>query len=116
MTLPAARLKKIDRSKALAVPGNHDVKLAKYLRGKKVLLVDDIFRSGRKLSELKKLVEANGGEVVGLAVIVYQPTPKSPSFGDLPLYYLAKLDGRYSDNAESCDLCKQGLPLDSVWI
>ncbi|MFN7933572.1 MAG: phosphoribosyltransferase family protein [Bryobacteraceae bacterium] len=98
---------------------NHPLHFRQYFvqrPGEKVLLVDDIFRSGRKLSELKKLVEANGGEVVGLAVIVYQPTPKSPSFGDLPLYYLAKLDGRYSDNAESCDLCKQGLPLDSVWI
>lgn len=85
-------------------------------RGEKVLLVDDIFRSGRKLSELKKLVEANGAEVVGLAVIIYQPTPKTPDFGSLPLYYLAKLDAHYSDNAESCDLCKQGLPLDSVWV
>jgi len=84
--------------------------------GEKVLLVDDLFRSGRKLSALKKLVEANGGEVVGIAVIIYQPTPKSPNFGDLPLFYLAKLDARYSENADSCDLCKQGLPLDSVWI
>src|SRR6266849_7756953 len=34
--------------------------------GEKVLLVDDLFRSGRSLAELKKLVEASGGEVVGL--------------------------------------------------
>src|SRR5437879_5832862 len=31
--------------------------------GEKVLLVDDILRSGRKLAELKKLVESKGGEV-----------------------------------------------------
>src|ERR1700693_3846269 len=43
--------------------------------GEKVLLVDDILRTGNKLSELKRLVETNGGEVVGLAVITYQPTP-----------------------------------------
>lgn len=84
--------------------------------GEKVLLVDDIFRTGRKLSQLKQLVEANGGEVVGLAAIIYQPTPKTPDFGKIPLYYLAKLDGRYSNDAESCELCKQGLPLDAVWI
>ena len=84
--------------------------------GEKVLLVDDIYRTGRKLNQLKKLVEQNGGEVVGVAVIVYQPTPKAPGFGDIPFYYLAKLEGRYSDSGESCDLCKEGLPLDSVWI
>jgi orotate phosphoribosyltransferase len=78
--------------------------------------VDDIFRSGRRLGELKSLVEANGGEVVGLAVMVYQPTPKTPDFGNLPLFYLAKLDAHYSNDAASCELCRKGLPLESVWI
>lgn len=84
--------------------------------GEKVLLVDDIFRTGRKLRELKALVEANGAEVVGLAAIIYQPTPKTPEFRDLPLFYLAKLDARYSMDAESCELCKQDLALESVWV
>jgi orotate phosphoribosyltransferase len=84
--------------------------------GEKVLLVDDIFRSGRRLGELKKLVETNGGEVVGLAVMVYQPTPKTPDFGNIPLFYLAKLDAHYSNDAASCELCRRGLPLESVWI
>ncbi|MBI4890148.1 MAG: phosphoribosyltransferase, partial [Acidobacteria bacterium] len=52
--------------------------------GEKVLLVDDILRSGRKLTELKALIESKGAEVVGLAVTVYQPNPETPSFGDLP--------------------------------
>ncbi|MCS7025946.1 MAG: phosphoribosyltransferase family protein [Bryobacteraceae bacterium] len=84
--------------------------------GEKVLLVDDIFRSGKRLSELKSLVEANGGEVVGLAVMVYQPTPRTPDFGNLPLFYLAKLDAHYSNDADSCLLCRQGLPLETVWV
>lgn len=83
--------------------------------GEKVLLVDDIFRTGRQLSQLKALIESNGGEVVGLAVIIYQPTPKTPDFGSIPLFYLAKLEARYSMDAESCDLCKKGVPLESVW-
>ena len=29
---------------------------------------------------------------------------------------LAKLDAHYSKDAETCDLCAEGLPLDSVWI
>src|SRR5665811_627393 len=40
--------------------------------GEKVLLVDDILRTGTKLTQLKKLVEASGAQVVGLAVVVYQ--------------------------------------------
>ncbi|MBI3679036.1 MAG: phosphoribosyltransferase [Acidobacteria bacterium] len=84
--------------------------------GEKVLLVDDIFRTGKKLSQVKALIESNGGEVVGLAVVIYQPTPKTPHLGSAPLYYLAKLDARYSMDAESCELCRKGLPVESVWV
>lgn len=84
--------------------------------GEKVLLVDDILRSGRKLLELKKLLESKGAEVVGLAVLIYQPTPRTVDFSPLPLYYLAKLDALYSQDAEHCKQCGQNLPLEKVWI
>ena len=86
------------------------------LPGEKVLLVDDILRTGSKLTQLKALVEANGAEVVGLAVMIYQPTPKTPAFDPLPFYYLAKLDALYYTDASSCDLCKKGVPLETVWV
>ena len=82
--------------------------------GEKVLLVDDILRSGTNLAELKKLVESKGGEVVGLAVVIFQPTPRTVSFDPLPFYYLAKLDATYYKDAASCDLCKKGVPVDKV--
>jgi orotate phosphoribosyltransferase len=85
-------------------------------KGEKVLLVDDILRSGKKLAELKKLVEASGGEVVGLAVVIFQPNPTTPSFDPLPFYYLAQLDGTYYKDASSCDLCKRGVAVDRVWV
>jgi orotate phosphoribosyltransferase len=88
----------------------------KQVRGEKVVLVDDILRSGNKLSQLRALVEANGAEVVGLAVIIYQPTPQRPNFDPIPLYYLAKLDSMYYKDEASCDLCKRGVPLEKVWI
>jgi orotate phosphoribosyltransferase len=84
--------------------------------GEQVVLVDDILRSGRKLSELKALLESRGATVVGLAVIIYQPTPDMRDFGNLPLYYLAKLNASYYADAQHCDLCKQGVPLEKVWI
>src|SRR4029078_5362847 len=48
--------------------------------GEKVLLVDDILRTGQKLGEVKNLVEARGGEVVGVAVVAYQPNPSRVDF------------------------------------
>lgn len=85
-------------------------------QGEKVLLVDDILRTGNKLQELKKLAEDAGAEVVGLAVMIYQPTPKTPSFDPLPLYYLARLEGQYYKDEASCDLCKSGVPVEHVWV
>jgi orotate phosphoribosyltransferase len=84
--------------------------------GEQVVLVDDILRTGKKLSELKALLESRGASVVGLAVIIYQPTPDTYDFGKLPLYYLAKLEASYYADAQHCDLCRQGVPLEKVWI
>lgn len=83
--------------------------------GEPVVLVDDILRTGHNLGELKRLVEAKGAQVLGLAVIIYQPTPKTPDFSPLPLYYLAKLDASYYTDAQSCELCRKGVPIEKVW-
>ena len=84
--------------------------------GEQVVLVDDILRSGNKLSQMKTLLESRGATVVGLAVIIYQPTPDTRDFGSLPLYYLAKLDARYYADAAHCDLCRRGVKLQEVWV
>jgi len=99
--------------------GSGPLQFRQYLEqkpGEKVVLVDDILRSGRNLKELKQLLESKGAEVVGLAVIVYQPTPKTINFDPLPFFYLAKLDATYYMDAGSCDLCKRGVPVEKVWI
>jgi orotate phosphoribosyltransferase len=84
--------------------------------GEHVVLVDDILRSGSKLSEMKALLESRGATVVGMAVVIYQPTPNTRDFGSLPLYYLAKLDASYYTDAAHCELCKQGMSLEKVWV
>ena len=84
--------------------------------GEQVVMVDDILRTGNKLTELKTLLESRGATVVGLAVIIYQPTPQTLGFGSLPLYYLAKLEASYYAAGAECALCKRGLPLEKVWI
>ncbi len=84
--------------------------------GEQVVLVDDLLRSGRNLQEMKDLLEARGARVVAMAVIVYQPNPRTRDFGNLPLYYLAKLDASYYADAAHCDLCKAGVPVQKVWV
>jgi len=83
--------------------------------GEQVVLVDDILRTGSRLAELKRLLESRGATVVGLAVIVYQPTPKTLHFGSLPLYYLAKLEASYYADAAHCEMCRRGVPVAQVW-
>jgi orotate phosphoribosyltransferase len=84
--------------------------------GEQVILVDDILRSGAKLSELKKLLEGYGAKVVALAVVIYQPTPRTQNFGDLPLVYLARLEANYYVDHGGCELCRKSLPLEKVWV
>src|SRR5580658_7990373 len=84
--------------------------------GEQVVIVDDILRTGTKLTELKKLLEASGAVVIGLAVIIYQPNPTTLDFGSLPLYYLAKLDASYYRDAAHCEMCQRGIPVQKVWI
>jgi orotate phosphoribosyltransferase len=85
-------------------------------KGEQVVIVDDILRTGKKLSELRALLESRGAQVVGLAVIIYQPFPNCASFGNLPLYYLAKLEARYAVDSAHCEWCKAGVPLIKTWI
>lgn len=82
--------------------------------GEKVLLVDDVLRSGRRLTKLRNLMESKGAEIVGIAVAVYQPNPSILDFGNLPLFYLAQLDALYYKDASSCELCKKGVPVEKI--
>jgi orotate phosphoribosyltransferase len=85
------------------------------LKGEQVLLVDDILRSGRNLLELKTLLESYGAVVVALGVFIYQPMPHAKDFGSLPLLHLARLDASFYEDASSCGLCRNALPLENVW-
>jgi orotate phosphoribosyltransferase len=85
-------------------------------KGEKVLLVDDILRSGKRLTELRAIVESYEAEVVGLAVAVYQPNPTIASFNGLPIFYLAQMDAVYYNDTASCELCNTGIPLERIWV
>jgi orotate phosphoribosyltransferase len=99
--------------------GNEPLHFRQYLEqhpGEPVVLVDDILRSGNKLTQMKQLLESRGARVVALAVVIYQPTPKTVDFGPLPFYHLAQLDAMYYTDADHCELCRKGVPLQRVWV
>jgi orotate phosphoribosyltransferase len=85
-------------------------------RGEKVLLVDDILRSGQKLKEMQRLCEANGAEVVGLAVVVYQPNPETQDFGNIPLFYLARLNSVFTTADQSWPGFQPGMQPIKIWV
>lgn len=83
--------------------------------GEKVLLVDDVLRSGKRFTELRALLKSKGAHIAGLAVAVYQPNPDVATFDNLPLFYLAELDAVYYKDSASCELCHKGVPVEKVW-
>ena len=82
--------------------------------GERVLLVDDILRSGKLLNEAKRLIQSKGARVVGVAVLVHIPTPKTEQVEGLPLYCLAELEIPYYSSPGTCELCKLGVPLEKT--
>ncbi|MBK9171174.1 MAG: phosphoribosyltransferase [Bryobacterales bacterium] len=97
----------------------HPMRLRQYLEpipNEPVVMVDDVLRSGRKFRELKDLLEAGGAHVVGLAAVIFQPTPQMVDLGDIPRYYLAQINPTYYTDAAECALCREGVPLEKVWI
>jgi orotate phosphoribosyltransferase len=84
--------------------------------GEQVVIVDDLLRSGSQLTELKTLLESYGAIVLALAVVIYQPNPRTTNFGDLPLLHLTRLEASYYTDGTSCDLCEKAQPLQKVWV
>ena len=96
---------------------NGPLRFAQFLeveKGEKVLLVDDRMRSGKAMREMKELVESRGGEVVGMAVLVHQPSPDCMSFAPLPLFYLAKLDALFCTDEAGCPIAPGQKPVE-IW-
>lgn len=84
-------------------------------QGERVILVDDILRTGRKLKELRGLVEAAGARVMALAVLVHQPFENAQEFPGIPLFKLVTLQPRYWQKGD-CPLCADKVPLTSVRV
>jgi orotate phosphoribosyltransferase len=93
---------------AYATPSEHGPTLASQIedlvRGKRVLLVDNIIRSGETMTHFHELVEGLGGEVIGIATLWNLAGPEIAGhavFGLLNSDYEVYRDG-------DCPLCIAG--------
>ncbi len=83
--------------------------------GEKVVLVDDTLRTGRKLRELKALLESAGATILAVAVVVLQPHGGDGlAFDHIPVYSLAKFEAERYPDAASCRMCRAGEPVERV--
>jgi orotate phosphoribosyltransferase len=74
------------------------------VRGKRILLVDNIVRSGVTLKHFEELIEAFGGEIIGIATLWNLSDAEiggRPVFGLLNTVYEVYVDG-------ACPLCAAG--------
>lgn len=64
---------------------------ANLLKGKRVLIVDDVISTGNSLLALEKLVEKTGANIVGKACVLVEGNAKDRDdiifLGELPLFY-----------------------------
>lgn len=84
-------------------------------KAEKVILVDDILRSGRMLRDMVKLFQDVGAQVLGLGVIAKQPNADLIDFSPLPIYHLAEVQVEYYSGPDSCALCRKGIPSVKLW-
>ncbi len=83
-------------------------------RGEKVVMVDDTLRTGKKLRELRSLLESSGATILAVAVVIHQPHGDGSGFSDVPLYSLATLAPQRYPGAGRCPMCQAGEPVEKV--
>lgn len=77
-------------------------------KGAKVLVVEDVITTGGSVKETVQVVEAQGGQVVGIASLVDRSNGKVEL--GYPLYSALSMEV-VSYLPEECPICKEGLPL-----
>ena len=76
-------------------------------KGQKILIAEDVVTTGKSSYEAIKVVEEQGGEVIGIGCIV----DRSSGNIKYPIYSGVKLNINTYDK-EECPLCKENIPLD----
>jgi len=86
----------------------------KYVKDKKVLVVEDIVTTGGSIKKVINSVNKEDGKVVAACSIVNKdPVNINPDFIGVPYDYLTIVDVDVYDEKD-CPLCKQGVPINTT--
>ncbi|MEW6610073.1 MAG: phosphoribosyltransferase family protein [Patescibacteria group bacterium] len=80
------------------------------VKGKKVLIVEDILNTGGSVRKVVDAVRQAGGAVIAAAALVNRGNVQSADIGNVLLFTLASINlEAWEEN--KCPLCKQGTPI-----
>lgn len=80
------------------------------IKGKKVLVVEDLLTTGGSVEKVCRLVESYGGDLVGVSVICNRGSVTADDLKVPRLEALAEVRFEAQD-PENCDLCAQSVPI-----
>src|SRR3990167_2073754 len=84
-----------------------------FVKGKNVLVVEDIVTTGGSVKKVIKSVENEGGKVIAACSIVNKdPVNINPKFIGVPFDYLTIVDTEVYKEKD-CPLCKAGVPINT---
>ena len=83
-------------------------------RGIKCIIVDDIVRSGKVVTQMLELVRQAGAEVIAIGSLVHFKDAQFDT-GGVPYYSLMDVEPQFH-TTETCPDCKAGEPLEKVWV
>ncbi len=84
----------------------------KHVKGKKVLVVEDITTTGGSVRKVVDSVKAAGGEVLGVCVMVNRNADINDEIVGAPFHPLAFMKAEAYDEPD-CPLCKQNIPINT---
>jgi len=82
-------------------------------QGLKCILVDDVVRSGKVITQMIDLIGKAGAHLVAVGSLVHFKDAQFDT-GDVPYYSLLEVDTRFLE-PKDCSQCKSGSPLEKVW-
>lgn len=84
-----------------------------FVRGKRVLLVEDILTTGGSIRRVVEAVQKIGGTVVAVTALCNRGGVTAEAIGAPQLMALCQLDLQ-SWEPENCPLCRQGIPINEA--
>jgi orotate phosphoribosyltransferase len=83
-------------------------------RGLNCILVDDIVRSGKVITNMVELIRQAGAKVIAIGSLVHFKDAQL-EIEDIPYYCLLDVDCKFY-TTNQCPLCESGEPLQRVWV